>query len=81
MAATVVVSPRLADAVLSCWAVLDTDAEHEPDVRRLDDEPVERKLEVLREYRTQFPAFSGGPLRIAEHPAVRGWEVPWWLRG
>jgi hypothetical protein len=42
MAATVVVSPHLADAVLSCWAVLDTDA---------------------------------------EHPAVRGWEVPWWLRG
>ena len=38
-------------------------------------------LSALREYRTQFPAFGGGPLRIVEHPAVRGFEVAWWLRG
>jgi hypothetical protein len=51
------------------------------DVHRLDDEAVAGKLEALREYRTQFPAFSGGPLRIVERPAVRGFEVAWWLRG
>jgi hypothetical protein len=51
------------------------------DVRRLDDEAVARKLGALRENRAQFPAFSGGSLRIVEHPAVRGFEVAWWLRG
>jgi hypothetical protein len=51
------------------------------DVRRLDDEAVARKLEALREYRTQFPALRGGPLRIVQYPAVRGFEVAWWLRG
>ena len=50
------------------------------DVRRLDDEAVARKLEPLREDRTRFPALSGGALRIVEHPAVRGFEVAWWLR-
>ena len=49
------------------------------DVRRLDDEAVARKLEAL-EYRTPSPALSGGALRIVEHPAVRGFEVAWWLR-
>jgi LmbE family N-acetylglucosaminyl deacetylase len=52
----------------------------EPDVRRLDDEAVERKLAALREYRSQWGAFNGGPLGIVEHPAVRGYEVAWWLR-
>ena len=53
----------------------------EPDVRRLDDDSAARKLEALREYRTQFPALNGGSLGIVEHPAVRGFEVAWWLRG
>lgn len=52
----------------------------EPEVRALDDDAVARKLAALREYRTQWGAFSGGPLRIVEHPAVRGYEVAWWLR-
>ncbi|MFL5855367.1 MAG: hypothetical protein ACJ77L_01275 [Solirubrobacteraceae bacterium] len=50
------------------------------DVRRLDDEAVARKLEALCEDRTRFRALSGGALRIVEHPAVRGFEVAWWLR-
>jgi hypothetical protein len=52
----------------------------EPDVRTLDADAVERKLAALREYRTQWGAFNGGPLGIVEHPAVRGYEVAWWLR-
>ena len=43
-----------------------------PEVHRLDDEEFERKLDVLRRYRTQLPALE----REAPLEALR-WEVAW----
>ncbi|HEX8645495.1 MAG TPA: hypothetical protein VF715_01250 [Thermoleophilaceae bacterium] len=49
----------------------------EPEIHRLSGEDVQRKLQALRRYRTQFSALSRGKLGHVEHPSVIGFEVSW----
>jgi hypothetical protein len=56
------------------WAPL-FDARYAPIPIELDEEAQRRKIQAMREYRTQFPALEGGDRRRLTHPTLVRYEV------
>jgi hypothetical protein len=56
------------------WAPL-FDARYAPIPIELDADAQRRKIEAMREYRTQFPALEGGDRRRLTHPTLVRYEV------